>query len=112
MVTEGTASFGEVPGYDVGGKTGSADKPKPRGGYYKDKLIATFAAIFPADEPRYVLVLTLDEPETFALGETRRTAGWTAVPVAAEMINRVAPLLGLRPQVEPGKLAGITLTSN
>ena len=112
VVTEGTASFGEVPGYDVGGKTGSADKPKPRGGYYKDKLIATFAAIFPADEPRYVLVLTLDEPETFALGETRRTAGWTAVPVAAEMINRVAPLLGLRPQVEPGKLAGITLTSN
>ncbi|UYV36017.1 penicillin-binding protein 2 [Rhodobacteraceae bacterium D3-12] len=112
VVTEGTASFGEVPGYAVGGKTGSADKPKPRGGYYKNKLIATFAAVFPAHDPKYVLIVTLDEPETYVLGETRRTAGWTAVPVAAEMINRVAPLLGLRPQVEPGQLAGITLTSN
>ncbi|MDQ2093451.1 peptidoglycan D,D-transpeptidase FtsI family protein [Rhodalgimonas zhirmunskyi] len=112
VVTEGTASFGEVEGYAVAGKTGTADKPKPRGGYYKDKVIATFASMFPADDPKYVLILTLDEPETYALGETRRTAGWTAVPVAAEMINRVAPLLGLRPQVEPGKLAGITLTSN
>ncbi|KAA0920316.1 peptidoglycan D,D-transpeptidase FtsI family protein [Aquicoccus porphyridii] len=112
VVTEGTASFGDVPGYAVGGKTGSADKPRPQGGYYKDKVIATFATIFPAHDPKYVLVLTLDEPETYALGEMRRTAGWTAVPVAAEMINRLAPLLGLRPQVEPGQLAGITLTSN
>ncbi|MDQ2089278.1 peptidoglycan D,D-transpeptidase FtsI family protein [Marimonas arenosa] len=112
VVTDGTASFGEVPGYAVGGKTGSADKPKPRGGYYKDKVIATFASVFPAHDPKYVLVVTLDEPETLALGEVRRTAGWTAVPVAAEMINRVAPLLGLRPQVEPGQLAGITLTSS
>ncbi|MEZ5715864.1 MAG: penicillin-binding protein 2 [Paracoccaceae bacterium] len=112
VVTEGTASFGEVPGYAVAGKTGSADKPKPRGGYYKDKLISTFATMFPADDPKYVLIVTLDEPETFALDETRRTAGWTAVPVAAEMINRVAPLLDLRPQVEPGQLAGITLTSS
>jgi len=112
VVTEGTASFGEVPGYAVGGKTGSADKPKPRGGYYKNKLISTFAAIFPAHDPKYVLVVSLDEPEIFSHGETRRTAGWTAVPVAAEMINRVAPLLGLRPEVEPGQLAGITLTSN
>ncbi|WP_322865400.1 peptidoglycan D,D-transpeptidase FtsI family protein [Aquicoccus sp. G2-2] len=112
VVTDGTASFGEVKGYDVAGKTGSADKPKPTGGYYKEKVIATFASMFPADDPKYVLVVTLDEPETFALGETRRTAGWTAVPVAAEMINRLAPLLGLRPHVEPGELAGITLTSN
>merc|ERR1711969_123225 len=47
VVTEGTASFGDVKGYSVGGKTGSADKPKPGGGYYKDRLIATFASIFP-----------------------------------------------------------------
>ena len=47
VVTEGTASFGEVQGYAVGGKTGTADKPKPRGGYYKDKVIATFASLFP-----------------------------------------------------------------
>jgi len=58
VVTRGTASFGEVPGYAVGGKTGTADKPKARGGgYYDDKVIATFASIFPAHDPRYVLVV-------------------------------------------------------
>ncbi|EDM71148.1 hypothetical protein RAZWK3B_13044 [Roseobacter sp. AzwK-3b] len=113
VVTEGTASFGEVPGYAVGGKTGTADKPKARGGgYYEDKVLATFASVFPAHDPEYVLVVTLDEPVETSGDEPRRTAGWTAVPVAAEIIRRVAPLLGLRPQIEPGELAGITLTSN
>ena len=112
VVTDGTASFGDVAGYSVGGKTGTADKPKARGGYYKDKVIASFASVFPTDNPQYVLIVTLDEPEIFTMGENRRSAGWTAVPVAAELINRIAPLLGLRPNVEPGKLAGITLTSN
>ncbi|MDR9394746.1 MAG: penicillin-binding protein 2 [Roseovarius sp.] len=110
---DGTASFGEVAGYAVGGKTGTADKPKARGGgYYEDKVIATFASIFPAHAPEYVLVVTLDEPVETSGSKPRRTAGWTAVPVAAEIIRRVAPLLGLRPEIEPGELAGITLTSN
>jgi cell division protein FtsI (penicillin-binding protein 3) len=113
VVSEGTASFGEVPGYAVGGKTGTADKPLENGrGYYEDKVIATFAAMFPAHDPKYVLILSLDEPVETSGDEPRRTAGWTAVPVAAEMITRVAPLLGLRPEVEPVPLAGITLTSN
>ncbi len=113
VVSEGTASFGEVPGYAVGGKTGTADKPKERGGgYYDDKVIATFASVFPAHDPKYVLVVTLDEPVETSGDEPRRTAGWTAVPVAAEIIRRVAPLLGLRPEIEPGELADITLTSN
>ncbi|TDK43224.1 peptidoglycan D,D-transpeptidase FtsI family protein [Antarcticimicrobium luteum] len=112
VVTGGTASLGEVPGYAVGGKTGTADKPRPQGGYYKDKVIATFASIFPSHDPKYVLVVTLDEPSIQAYDEERRTAGWTAVPVAAELIGRVAPLLGLRPDVEPGPRAAITLTSN
>ena len=113
VVTEGTASFGEVAGYAVGGKTGTADKPKEQGGgYYEDKVIATFASIFPAHDPKYVLVVTLDEPVETSGEEPRRTAGWTAVPVAAEMIRRVAPLLGMRPEIEPTPLADITLTSN
>ncbi|TMM55026.1 peptidoglycan D,D-transpeptidase FtsI family protein [Sulfitobacter sabulilitoris] len=112
VVTSGTASFGEVEGYAVGGKTGTADKPRPQGGYYTDKVIATFAAMFPANDPRYVLIVTLDEPVETSGDKPRRTAGWTAVPVAAEMIRRVAPLLGLRPTVEPVDLSGITLTSN
>ncbi|MDU9002554.1 peptidoglycan D,D-transpeptidase FtsI family protein [Sedimentitalea todarodis] len=112
VVTDGTASFGEVPGYGVAGKTGTADKPKPRGGYYEDKVIATFATMFPVQDPKYVLIVTLDEPSENSGSKPRRTAGWTAVPVAAEMIGRIAPLLGVRPDVEPGQSAGIRLTSN
>ena len=112
VVTEGTASFGEVPGYQVGGKTGTADKPGPRGGYLEDKVINTFASMFPAHDPKYVLIVTLDEPVETSGEKPRRTAGWTAVPVAAEMIRRIAPLLGLRPTVEPDSVAGITLSSS
>ena len=108
----GTASFAEVAGYQVGGKTGTADKPKPRGGYYDDKVIATFASVFPTNDPKYILIVTLDEPVVTILNEARRTAGFTAVPVAAEIIRRVAPLLGLKPEIEqPGPL-GVTLTAN
>ncbi len=112
VVVRGTASFGDVVGYEVGGKTGTADKPRPGGGYYDDRTVATFASVFPASDPQYVLIVTLDEPSVEALGEQRRTAGWTAVPVAAEMIRRVAPLLGMRPDVETLTPTGVTLTSN
>ncbi|KHA52834.1 peptidoglycan D,D-transpeptidase FtsI family protein [Sulfitobacter geojensis] len=112
VVAKGTASFARVPGYFIGGKTGTADKPKPRGGYYKKKTLATFASIFPAHDPKYVLIVTLDEPSENSGDKPRRTAGWTAVPVAAEMIRRVAPLLGLRPAVEPVKPSMVTLTSS
>ena len=112
VVTEGTASMGEVPGYHVAGKTGTADKPKPNGGYYEDKVINTFASVFPAHDPKYVLVVTLDEPVETMGEEPRRTAGWTAVPVASEIIGRVAPLLGLLPSVEPVELTDITLAAN
>ena len=101
VVTRGTASLMEVQGYQVAGKTGSADKPSPTGGYYDDKTITTFAGVFPAQDPRYVIVVTLDEPKIFAADEERRTAGWTAVPVASEIVRRAAPLLGLRPDYDP-----------
>ncbi|MGL4310461.1 MAG: peptidoglycan D,D-transpeptidase FtsI family protein [Paracoccaceae bacterium] len=111
VVTRGTASMAEVPGYQVAGKTGTADKAKPNGGYYDDRVIATFAGVFPASDPQYVLVVTLDEPVETSGEEPRRTAGWTAVPVAAEMIRRVAPLLGLRPEVEQVSANGVTRAS-
>lgn len=113
VVTRGTASLAEVPGYAVGGKTGTADKPRPGGGgYYDDKVIATFAGVFPADDPQYVIVVTLDEPVETSGAQPRRTAGWTAVPVAAEMIRRTAPLMGLRPQVELATLDGVVVSSD
>ncbi len=112
-VVRGTASFGEVAGYNVGGKTGTADKPRAAGGgYYDEKVIATFASVFPADDPKYVLVVSMDEPVETSGDEPRRTAGWTAVPIAAEIIRRTAPLLGLRPDVDTAQPVGVTLTSN
>lgn len=108
VVDRGTASFAKDTGYRIGGKTGTADKPKPKGGgYYKDKVIATFASAFPIEDPEYVLVVTLDEPSENSGDKPRRTAGWTAVPVAAEIIKRTAPLLGLRP-IEPAAPTEVT----
>jgi cell division protein FtsI (penicillin-binding protein 3) len=111
-VTEGTATLGDVEGYEVAGKTGTADKPKRTGGYYDDKVITTFASVFPASDPKYVLVVTLDEPVDTMGTEPRRTAGWTAVPVAAEIIRRVAPLMGLAPSIEQDALVGVSLSTN
>ncbi|MDU8943087.1 peptidoglycan D,D-transpeptidase FtsI family protein [Ovoidimarina sediminis] len=112
VVARGTASFGEVAGYEVAGKTGTADKPRPQGGYYEDKVIATFASVFPASDPKYVLVVTLDEAVETSGEEPRRTAGWTAVPVAAEVIRRAGPLLGLAPVIEHSATDKVTLASN
>ncbi|MFC0340485.1 peptidoglycan D,D-transpeptidase FtsI family protein [Paracoccus niistensis] len=98
VVTKGTARQAEVAGYEVGGKTGTADKPRPGGGYYKNRNVSTFASMYPTDDPEYVLVVTLDEPKVSAAGGGEmRTAGATAAPVAAALIQRLTPMLGLQP---------------
>ena len=112
VVTSGTASLGDVAGYEVGGKTGTADKVRREGGYYDDKVINTFAAVFPISDPKYVLVVTLDEPVETSGAKPKRVAGWTAVPVAAEIIRRTAPLMGLRPSVEQGDDTGLVKANN
>lgn len=112
VVVSGTATLAEVPGYEVAGKTGTADKPRPGGGYYEDKVINTFASVFPASNPQYVLVVTMDEPLGTSGGEVRRTAGWTAVPVAGEIIKRVAPLMGMRPMIEDPLALEVTAVNN
>ena len=111
VVTGGTASIADVSGYFVGGKTGTADKPSAQGGYDKEKNITNFASIFPINEPKYVLVVTLDEPQDTSGPKPKRTAGWTAVPVSAEIIARVAPLLGLRPKFDNQSKVGVTLSN-
>ncbi len=101
VVVRGTARAADVPGYDVGGKTGTADKPNARGGYARDKTISTFAAFFPASAPKYVLVVLLDEPTSVINKTAFRTAGLTAAPVLAHAIRRLAPILGMRPVEAP-----------
>ena len=98
VVRRGTGRRTDLPGYEIGGKTGTADKVRPQGGYYHDKVIATFASVFPTSNPKYVLVISLDEPEDRSGKVVKREASRTAVPVTAAAIERVAPLLGLRPQ--------------
>ena len=99
VVREGTATEANVSGYSVGGKTGTGNKPV-KGYYAKNKVISTFASVFPTERPRYVLIVVLDEPEIKLQYEARRTAGWTAAPVAAAMIKRLAPVLGIAPRFE------------
>jgi cell division protein FtsI (penicillin-binding protein 3) len=113
VVTDGTGRNAEVKGYFIGGKTGTADKPKRNGrGYHRDKVIATFAAIFPAHDPRYVVVISLDEAEDRSGPRTWRTAGWTAAPTMRAVISRIAPILGMRPEKElaPGRRPEDALT--
>jgi cell division protein FtsI (penicillin-binding protein 3) len=112
VVTRGTATMALVPGYDLGGKTGTADKMNPAGGYFDDRVMATFAGAFPMHDPRYVIVVALDEPVETSGIEPRRTAGWTAVPVTGEIVRRIAPLLGLRPGVEATLPSGLTQVRN
>lgn len=110
VVARGTANGAEIPGYEVAGKTGTADKPLPEGGYARDKVMATFAGFFPASDPKYVLIITLDEPITYINDTAFRTAGLTAVPIAAAAIRRLAPVVGLRPlpvPPEPARTAGV-----
>ena len=80
VVLEGTARGAIIEGYAIGGKTGTADKPKPTGGYYRDRVISTFASFFPVEDPQYVLVVSLDEPQADDDSKYSRTAGRTAVP--------------------------------
>ncbi len=93
VVQRGTASKANLPDIAVGGKTGTADKPNPKGGYHDDRVLATFAAVFPTEAPKYVLILSLDEPNSNDGSKWERSAGNTAVPVAAEIISSTASLL-------------------
>lgn len=96
IVTSGTGKKADAPGFRIGGKTGSAEKPS-EGGYNKTSLVSTFAAAFPMDNPRYVVIAMLDEPRGRAETGFQRTAGWTAAPVVKAVVPRVGPMLGVVP---------------
>ena len=96
IVDLGTGRKANAPGFRVGGKTGSAEKPGA-GGYRKSSLVATFAAAFPMDHPRYVVIAMLDEPQGTAATSGQRTAAWNAAPVVGRVVPRIGPLLGVMP---------------
>jgi cell division protein FtsI (penicillin-binding protein 3) len=98
-VEKGSATRAEVKGYYIGGKTGTAEKVV-NGRYSKTKVLTDFMAVLPADKPRYLLLIMLDEPQ--ALPETHgfTTSGWNAVPVGGAVVARIAPLLGIEPRMD------------
>ncbi|WP_407876320.1 peptidoglycan D,D-transpeptidase FtsI family protein [Qipengyuania nanhaisediminis] len=92
----GTGRSADAAGYRVGGKTGSAEKAR-RGGYAETALISSFAAAFPMERPRYVVVTVLDEPKGTAASSGQRTAAYTAAPIVGALIPRIGPMLDVRP---------------
>lgn len=92
----GTGRNANAAGYRVGGKTGSAEKPGA-GGYRRSTLVSTFAAAFPMDRPRYVVIAMLDEPKGTTASSFQRTAAWNAAPIVGNLVPRIGPLLGVRP---------------
>jgi cell division protein FtsI (penicillin-binding protein 3) len=93
-VTNGTGRNADVPGYDVGGKTGSAEK-NANGRYVAHKLLTSFCAVFPVHDPRYVVFVMIDEPHGEKASGVMALAGHTAAPLAGRVVSRIAPLLGV-----------------
>ncbi len=96
-VAEGTGTRADVYGYEVAGKTGTAEKPGLNG-YDADRNLCSFVSLFPASRPEYVILIVLDEPE--ALAGEGKTAALNAAPVTGRLIARIAPMLGVAPVLE------------
>ncbi len=107
---EGTAGLANIDGYEVGGKTGTAEKATV-GGYTRKAKVNTFASIFPTSKPKYVMIVLLDEPKTSEdyiykyknksgsyKGTPFNTAGWTSVEVAGKIIQKIGPILATKYQ--------------
>jgi cell division protein FtsI (penicillin-binding protein 3) len=96
VVTDGSGKKAEVAGYFLGGKTGTSEK-LVNGRYVKNARMSTFVAAFPMQDPKYVVLVTLDEPkgtkETYGFA----TAGWVSAPAVGKVVTRIAPLLGIEP---------------
>jgi len=96
---KGSARKVDIPGYYVGGKTGTAEKVV-NGRYSKTKLLSTFMAVLPADQPRYLITVLIDEPQGLPETHGFATSGWNAAPTTGKIIARVAPMLGLEPRMD------------
>jgi cell division protein FtsI (penicillin-binding protein 3) len=105
VVTDGSGKKADIPGYDVGGKTGSAQVPGPHGRYIPHALRTSFYGVFPVHDPRYVVFILLDQPHGTKETAGFALAGWTAAPTVGRVIQRIAPLLGVPNIPEPTKLA-------
>lgn len=97
VVNYGTGAKADVPGYRVGGKTGTAEKVQTGGVYNADAKLASFIATFPIDDPKYIVLVMIDEPKGNKATYGFATGGWIAAPVVGNVISRMGPLLGIKP---------------
>lgn len=95
----GSATKADIPGYYLGGKTGTSEKVVA-GRYSKTKVLTAFMAVMPADKPRYILLTMLDEPKGLPETHGFATSGWNAAPVTGKIVERIGPMLGLETRFE------------
>jgi cell division protein FtsI (penicillin-binding protein 3) len=100
IVTSGTGEFGDVPGYFVGAKTGTAQKVSEHGGYKKHTNYSSFVAAFPIYAPRYVVYVAIDSGHATAQTHGFTTGGWMAGPSVSHIIARIGPMLNVMPRFD------------
>jgi cell division protein FtsI (penicillin-binding protein 3) len=100
VVDHGTGEKADVAGYRVGGKTGTAEKVQSGGKYNPDAKMASFIATFPVDEPKYVVLVMIDEPKGDKSTYGFATGGWIAAPVVGRVVARMGPMLGIKPRYD------------
>jgi cell division protein FtsI (penicillin-binding protein 3) len=103
VVTDGFGKQAEVPGYYPGGKTGTAEKVGKHGykrGYKENFNVAAFTSVFPMNAPRYAVYMMVDEPHGNKSTFGYSTAGWVAAPATGRVIARIAPMLGMLPDIQ------------
>ena len=102
VVADGTGSQAYVDGYNVGGKTGTAEKNKD-GRYEENLLLSSFIGVYPIDNPRYAVLAMLDEPQGIPESHGFATGGWTAAPVVAAVVSQMGPLYRIAPDLDSGR---------
>ena len=103
VVDHGTGGKADVAGYRVGGKTGTAEKVQAGGKYNEDAKIASFIATFPVDEPKYIVLVMIDEPKGNKSTYGFATGGMISAPVVGRVIARMGPMLGIKPRYDVPK---------
>jgi cell division protein FtsI (penicillin-binding protein 3) len=106
VVQKGTARKADVPGYPVGGKTGTAEQVK-NGRYAEKILLSSFVGIFPTDAPQYAILVIIDDPHGTKETAGYATGGWTAAPAVSRIVERIAPMLGVKPRLDGDDAPGI-----
>ncbi|WP_197735699.1 cell division protein FtsL [Allostella humosa] len=96
VVTDGSGKKANVPGYLIGGKTGSAEKAAGNG-YRRKALLSSFVGAFPMNDPQYVILVMIDEPQGQIQSQGYATGGWVAAPLFGRIVERIAPLVGVAP---------------